>query len=85
MSLLAGGKEVMTSTELITCGSEKKEGTYKTLDEYLASMKKQNEELRNKNGTAKPDEEFVADLIWISTNRKLYNYAGSFNNVSDAR
>ena len=158
MSLLAGGKEVMTSMELITCGSYKtpdeylasekitpetrrwtmiylnkfhinvpeseldsvsewhasqftwgcnvkankradpttafviflkpflkKEGTYKTLDEYLAAVKKQNEELRNKNGTAKPDEEFVADLIWISTNRKLYNYAGSFNDVSDAR
>jgi len=27
----------------------------------------------------------MADPIWISTNRKLYNYAGSFNNVSDAR
>ena len=83
MSLLAGGKEVMTSTELITCGSEKKEGTYKTLDEYLAAVKKQNEKLRNKNGTAEPDKEFMADLEWIRLNSIFYSFDGNFNNLRD--
>ena len=73
----------MTSTELITSGSEKKEGTYKTLDEYLASMKKQNEELRNKNGIAKTDKEFMADLEWIRLNSIFYSFDGNFNNLRD--
>jgi hypothetical protein len=61
----------------------KKEGTYKTLDEYLASMKKQNEELRNKNGTVEPDKEFMADLEWIRINSIFYSFDGNFNNLRD--
>ena len=46
-------------------------------------MKKQNERLRDKNGIAEPDKEFMANHEWIRKNRIFYSFAGSFYNLRD--
>ena len=64
---------------------EKKNNTdLSTLEEFLAGIKKKNEELRKKNGIAEPDDEFMASPEWIQKNRLYYSYNGSnFHNLKD--
>ena len=58
---------------------------FNTKEQYLEYMKKQNKRLRNKNGIAEPDKEFMANHEWIRKNRKLYSYSAwtNFNNLRD--
>ena len=53
--------------------------------QYLEYMKIQNGRLREKNGIAKPEKEFMANHKWIRKNRKLYSYSAwtNFNNLRD--
>ena len=46
-------------------------------------MKIQNRRLREKNGIAKPEKEFMANHEWIRKNRIFYSFAGSFYNLRD--
>ena len=55
--------------------------TFNSVEEYLEYIKKQNEELKKKNGIAKSSAEFMANLEWIRKNRIFYNYDGNFNNL----
>ena len=56
---------------------------FNTKKQYLGYMKKQNERLRNKNGIAEPDKEFMANHERIRKNRIFYSYDGNFNNLRD--
>ena len=56
---------------------------FNTKKQYLGYMKKQNERLRNKNGIAEPDKEFMANHEWIRKNRIFYSFAGNFYNLRD--
>ena len=58
---------------------------FNSKEQYLDYMKKQNERLRDKNGIAEPDKEFMANHEWIRKNRIFYSYtiSGNFNNLRD--
>ena len=56
---------------------------FNSKDQYLEYMKKQNNRLRDKNGIAEPDKEFMANHEWIRKNRIFYSFAGSFYNLRD--
>ena len=67
------------------CQCRFKDIFFNTKKQYLGYMKKQNERLRNKNGIAEHDKEFMANHEWIRKNRKLYSYSAwtNFNNLRD--
>ena len=46
-------------------------------------MRIQEERLREKNGIAKPEKEFMADLEWIRKNRVYYSYDMGYSNDFD--
>ena len=56
---------------------------FNTKEQYLEYMKIQNRRLREKNGIAKPEKEFMANHEWIRKNRIFYSFAGSFYNLRD--
>ena len=56
---------------------------FNSTKQYLEYMKIQNRRLREKNGIAKPEKEFMANHEWIRKNRIFYSFAGSFYNLRD--
>ena len=60
-----------------------KDEVFNSTEQYFEFMRIQNERLREKNGTTKPEKEFMANHEWIRKNRIFYSFAGSFYNLRD--
>ena len=45
-----------------------KDEVFNSTEQYFEFMRIQNERLREKNGTTKPEKEFMANLEWIRKN-----------------
>ena len=71
------------SSQCLECQCGFEDIQFNSTEQYLEFMRIQAERLREKNGIAKPEKEFMANLEWIRKNRIFYSYDGNFNNLRD--
>ena len=71
------------SCQCLECQCGFKDIEFNSEEQYLEFMRIQEERLREKNGIAKPEKEFMADLEWIRKNRVYYSYDMGYSNDFD--